>query len=480
MSVTKRMAKNFSWLLVGGVVSGGLNFLLAIYIARVLGAASFGLLNFALAFLSYLLLIVDAGLSLFGMREIAKNQAAVGRIVLDLLAVRVLVSAISFLALLIIIYWLPVSAEMRLLFVATFLFIFYVALNAEWIFQGLEKMEWMASLKILFSVACFFLVIFLVKRPGDLIRVPLIQFACGMVVATLGLVLLFRFIISAEIRRFNPQTWKTYLVLALPLTASMVLTKIYTNLDTIMLGFMDSAAVVGFYNAAYKIYSIFIAVFGVWQAAAIPVATNRIHSDPARARVFIEKFTRLTLLVTIPFIILVFLLAPLLVSVIFGEDYAPATLALRILIWNLLPIVIGSVCGMLVLVPAGRFNWFLIGAGAGAVINVVLNFLLIPRYSLAGAAVATICAETAGALSAFYFMRKVLKLEIIKFILKPLWLTALALIVFALVYWAGVALPIYVRWFVSAIGFVVIYAILLLWTEKNFIFEFAGEILGNK
>ena len=70
-SVTKTMARNFSWLTISQVVGRGLNFLALVYIARVLGAASFGLLSFVQAFVAYLILLVDVGLSTYGTKTIA-------------------------------------------------------------------------------------------------------------------------------------------------------------------------------------------------------------------------------------------------------------------------------------------------------------------------------------------------------------------------------------------------------------------------
>ena len=157
-SVTKRMAKNFSWLSIGDIVGRGLNFLAILYIARVLGVVAFGLLNFAQAFQAYLLIIVDSGLSILATREIAKSKEKAGAISINIMAVRLIIALMVFALAVFILYFVPLSWEMRWLFIGTFLYVFYHAINSDWAFQGLEKMEYVAVSKILYS-ALFFTVL---------------------------------------------------------------------------------------------------------------------------------------------------------------------------------------------------------------------------------------------------------------------------------------------------------------------------------
>src|SRR3989339_1544991 len=157
MSTTKGIAKNFSWLLGGAVLSSLINFFTTIYVARILGASAFGLFVFAQAFLMYLVLIVDSGLSILGTREIAKEKENAGTVSINILAVRLILAFFVFIVATLIVLFLPLYAELKYLFIATFIFVFYRAINVDWAFQGLEKMNYISMAKVFFSILSFLL-----------------------------------------------------------------------------------------------------------------------------------------------------------------------------------------------------------------------------------------------------------------------------------------------------------------------------------
>jgi len=402
----KQIAKNFSWLLAGNAASGLLNFFAIIYIARVLGATAFGLVQFAQAFLLYLVIIVDAGLSTYGTREIAREPGQAGQVSSNILLLRLLIAFLTFALSLLVCLFLPIPGTLRLLFIITFLLVFYRAFSIDWVFQGLEKMEYVAASKFLFAAASFGLIVALVKRPEHLLAVPLIQLFVGFVLAVFMVFVLFKFFVVFDRKLVAPRNWLNIFWLAIPLGLSTLLMQIYDNLDTIMLGFMDKPATVGIYSAAYRIFYIFAGVLSLWLATLLPVVCRKISDNKADAGLFQKKIFRLTLLCVVPVTILAYFIAPFLIGLFFGQGYGEASLALRWLIWALIPLAINGIYGGLVLIPAGRFNHFLAAAGAGALINVVMNFILIPCFSFVGAAIATVVAQGVAALIAFYFSRE--------------------------------------------------------------------------
>lgn len=475
-SATKRIAKNFSWLLVGSVISGGLNFLTIVYLARKLGVYSFGLFQFAQAFLVYLLIIVDSGLSTFGIREISNDKSRSSEISINIIMLRLLLATIIFVLSALMVWILPLSQMLRLLFAFTFSLVFYRALNTDWIFQGLEKMEYVAVSKSIFSAVLFILVILFVKSPTDLIGVPLMQLVSGLSVAGIFLAVLFTRLYKINLSILRPDTWVTTFVIAVPLGISTVFMQIYDNLDTIMLGIMDSPVTVGVYNAAYQIFYIFAGVFSLWLAAVLPVACKRMNDDRARVGMFLEKFMRLTLLLTIPVTVLVCLAAPLIIQLFFGSGYSRSILALQCLIWALIPMVVCNTYGSLVLIPAGLFKKFMASVAAGALANIILNIILIPKFSYLGAAAATILAQAVAGIFALQFSRKLFHLGLLKYSLKPLVISLAAFFVSFLTYSFSSAWGVTVRLLASNMVYFAVAGILLVYYDFDFISEFIGEI----
>ncbi|MFH1541827.1 MAG: flippase [bacterium] len=475
-SATKRIAKNVSWLFAGNTINGILAFAMTIYIARTLGASSFGLFQFAQAFLAYLLLLVDSGLSILGTKEISTKKENAGSIALNFLSVRVLVGIILVIISIILLLFLPLSIEIRYLFIATFLFVFYRALNADWVFQGLEQMKYISFAKIFYTFLSFIYILILVKGPGDLIKVPLILTICGIISSLFFCGVLFKWFIKAKLQDFTPSLWTSYFIKALPLGASIMMMQIYTNLDTIMLGFMARSEDVGYYNAAYKIFFMMIGIFGIWQAAAIPVMNKRMSHDPVSARLFLEKYSHLTLIGFVPLILLVFLTAPQIISLAFGANYAPAGMALSILVWALLPTYLASNFGVMTLIPAGKYYEFLVAVTIGAGVNIVFNFILIPRFGFSGAAVATIIAETFVLLMLFYYSLRIMRIKLLANTLRPAMAMIVATLVFFILNHSAVFASLYLKTAIAAVGFILSYLAIILLAEKEFIFGFLNEI----
>jgi O-antigen/teichoic acid export membrane protein len=246
--------------------------------------------------------------------------------------------------------------------------------------------------------------------------------------------------------------------------------------DTIMLGLMKPTAVVGYYNAAYRIFYIGCGVVSMWLMALLPVVSRRLTVSRERTELFLGKHLRLTMIAMVPVMVLAFLTAPLIVRLIFGGEYGQSVLALQILVWALVPFIISNTYGSLVLLPAGHFNQFFWAVMAGAFVNVALNLALIPAFSLFGAALATILAYLCAGLVAFYFSRRVVSLGLVRNSLVPVLVAGLSLLPFFAVYrtFPGEEL---LRLALSGSAFAVFYAAVVLLVERKFILDFAAEVL---
>lgn len=476
-SATKRIAKNFSWLFSGEIISKGFMFFVYVYLARGLGAVAFGLLNFALAFLMYLNLIVDFGLSLYGKREIAKDKDKISQIAINVFSIKFLLAFVVFVVAVLIVLLTVDSLEMKLLFIGTFLLVFYHALEAGWVFQGLEKMEFSGLIRMAFSGISLILVLFFIKSAADLVKVPYLMFISGITVASVFLYIFFKYFASFRLKHFSPSQWKQLLFGAIPLGFSAVFVQIYYNMDTIMIGIMKTPEMVGLYNAAYRLFLGIMLLLGLWQATVFPVVTRRLNTNREKAIKFLKKYIKLVLLVCIPIVFLTTLIAPLIIRVFFGYNYFGSSIALQILIWNMLAIAISGTYGTLVLIPLGKTKEVLWAVGSGALINIILNFILIPPYNFVGAAIATLITELFVAGVLFFFAYQQLPIGFISSVTKPL-LASLCSLLPGLLIMRYIEFSFAYKFFLTGIIFIAVYlVIILLMGEKSFLMSFVREIL---
>jgi O-antigen/teichoic acid export membrane protein len=186
------------------------------------------------------------------------------------------------------------------------------------------------------------------------------------------------------------------------------------------------------------------------------------------------------MLVIVPSIVLTCLFAPFIIKICFGQSYMPAAGVLQWLVWTLLPLVLGSTFGVLILISAGEYGNFFWTGAAGAVTNFGLNIILIPKYNMYGAALATMVAESIACLVSFYFARKVLQVNLLWNLLFPFCAGLFSLLIYIFIYSIAKGYgPIYCS-IISGVSFIIIYFIFLIISEKELVLDAAREILRIK
>jgi O-antigen/teichoic acid export membrane protein len=418
-SATKRVAKNAFWLLLGSSISKLIEFITIVYLARILTVSGFGLLSFAQAILIYLLLLVDGGLSVLGIRETAKSKENLAIVGINIFSLRIILALIVFIFSAIVLFSLKISLELKLLLTFTFLLLFPRAITSEWVFQGLERMEYVGISKVLQQLFFFGLVLLVIKNVNNLLAVPLLQFSSSLATSFIFLFILLRYFMPFSFKNLHSRDWFNYIMVAIPLGLSSVFIQIYYNLDVIMLGFMQRPEVVGWYNASYKLFYVFLGTMGVFSAAVFPIVCKKFEEGKEKAQEFLEKYLRLMLLGTFPAVLLGLLCSESAIRLIYGSSYMPGLLAFKILLLNILVIAISGIYGTLVLIPSGKNKEFMYSVGIGALCNLILNFILIPPFSLVGAAVATLLTEIIVVISFFYLGGWKIGINWRKYIVKP-------------------------------------------------------------
>lgn len=171
-------------------------------------------------------------------------------------------------------------------------------------------------------------------------------------------------------------------------------TTIYTNLDTVMLGFMKTDVDVGYYNAAVKIKNILVSIVTSLGAVLLPRASYYVEKE------LLDEFKQITkkalsfvFLIASPLMLYFMLYAKEGIYFLSGNAYKGAILPMQIIMPTLLCIGITNVLGMQMLVPMGKEKVVLYSEIVGAIVDVVINALLIPRFASAGAAIGTLVAE---------------------------------------------------------------------------------------
>lgn len=404
----RRIAKNTASLMVADAVSKGLLFLLIILIARNLGDVTFGKYSFAFAFTSLFAVFADFGLSTLTIREIARNREYAGKYLGNISLIKLLLSIITGIFIVISINLLdyPSDTILAVYFAGAYVIVNSFSQFFRAFFRAFEKMEYEAVTRITERILLFIAV------------ASMLHFGYGLVpiISVFFIVSVFNFFVTIVLvlKRFvkpsydiDPKLWKEIIKEALPFGLTAVFVVIYFKIDTIMLSIMINDATVGWYNAAYNIVDgLIFVIAGSLTGALYPLMSNHYKSSNKIKEVFTKSF-RLLFFVGVVVALIVTAFSDKIIFIIYGAEYANSVMALKILIWAFFIICISTVSSTL-LNSAGKQKIVAIGTCLGAILNISLNLVLIPRYSLEGAAFATVITEVFGFLIYFYYVMKII------------------------------------------------------------------------
>jgi PST family polysaccharide transporter len=173
-----------------------------------------------------------------------------------------------------------------------------------------------------------------------------------------------------------------------PFTLASLAVVLYMRLDQVMLGSMVNERQLGFFSSAIRISDVFLflpmAVSGSYMPSLIEAKKTGWEFFIKKNQFFINWMMRISLVAAI----LVTIFSDLIIQLLFGTDYMPASSILVIHIWSLIPIFLGvATSHYLVIENLQKFSLY--RTLIGLIFNVLLNLYLIPRYAAYGAALAT-------------------------------------------------------------------------------------------
>jgi O-antigen/teichoic acid export membrane protein len=400
MSTVQRIARNTTALLAAQVVSYLLAFFYMIYIARYLGPASFGILSFAIAFTAIFGVFADLGLSPLMTREVARNKSLVMKYIANVSLMKMILVAVTFGLIALTVNLLGYPEEtIRVVYLlglnvvlAAFSQMFYA------VFQAFERMEFQAIGQMLSAALMLGGVVLAIRLGFSILGLASVYVMAG------GVVLAYSFTV-ARLKFSNPAPasaikvvefdWsfcKPVIKEALPFGLSAIFVSVYFWIDTVMLSLMKGDVVVGWYNAAYRMVYVLLFIPAAYFTSLYPLMSRLFESSQESLKLAYERSARYMLGIGLPLALGTSLLADRVILLIYGAGYAPAVAALRILIWAIFFSYL-SHAPAYTLNSMNKQKIYTYVVSFSMVLNIVLNLLLIPGLSYAGASIATVATE---------------------------------------------------------------------------------------
>ena len=428
MNTVQRIAKNTAILLVSTIISKVLGFFYVMYTARYLGAEGFGILSFALAFTGIFGVFADLGFNPLTVREVARDKSLAKKYLNNISVMKAILVTITFALIAIVINLLGYPEQtIKVVYLISLSVVFNSFTGMFYsVFQAFEKMEYQSLGQILNSALMLSGVMIVIKYNFTIIGFASLYLMASIIILGYSLVIL-RWKFSNTFFIWSPRKieidwsfWKTTILKSLPFAFGGIFLMIYFWIDRVMLSLMEGDTVVGYYSAAYNLVNVLSFIPSAFVMAIYPVMSNYFKSSGSSLSKIYQHSVKYMYMLALPIAVGTMLLSKRIIYIIYGSEFFPSTQALNILIWAEFFVFMNIILGQM-LFSINKENKNMFNAGVGALLNVVLNLLLIPKMSFVGAAIATVTTELYFFIFAIYFISKAqYKSELSKVIPKPL------------------------------------------------------------
>ena len=414
MSFRQTLAKNAFWLTFGNLTGRIARAVFIIYVARVLGAEGYGVFSYALSLSALLSLFSDIGVSGILTREAAKDPASIPIYASTAL---VLKSGLLLITAGIILLIAPIFAKIPdvvpLLPLAALLVIFDGLRDLSFsVSRAKEKMEIEAWANLATNVAIAgigIIAVWLRPDPRILMASYTLGSAAGMVLAYS---LLWKYF-SGFWKNFKVALMRPMLAEGMPFALMSLLSTLLVSMDTLALGWLGTTEQVGLYSAALRPIQLLYLIPSIASTIIFPTFARLAAERSDSFQRVLERSLAFSLLLAIPIAAGGTLLAKDIITLLFGAEYAGAALPFAILLWTVLITFTYSFIGNAIF-AFGKQKNFVIYLGIGAAINMGLILLLVPRFGIAGPAIATVIAQAISNLLIWHRLRSFQKFGVIK------------------------------------------------------------------
>ena len=407
-SSNKVLFKNFTSLSILQIANYIFPIITLPYLVRVLGPEKYGLVSFATAFAAYFTIITDYGFNLSATQEISVNRndkKRIAEIFSSVFTLKMLFFIVSSIIFFVVVFLVPKFHHHLLLFFLTFLGVLGTAFFPLWLYQGIEKMNYILVTNVSVRLITTSLVFVLIKDENDFIKLAALNTFAQFTIGFVGLVVAFN---KFQIKYILPEKelLKMQLKKGWNLFLSTVWINLYTTSNVFILGLFAPANVVGYFAAADKIRLAFQGILSTMSQSVFPYVNKLLSESYERFINFNRKLFKIAFSAGTIISINLFLFAEPLVNIVLGKDYEPSILVLRLIAWLPLVIFLSNVLGIQTMLPMNKHKSFAIILFFAAMINLILSFILVPKYFEIGTSISVLATEIFVTLTFFVFIKK--------------------------------------------------------------------------
>ena len=373
------------------------------YISRKLGVEKIGYFSYSYSIAYYFAMFIMLGINNYGNRTIAKvreDKKKLSKNFCEIYMMQLFVSI--FVVIIYIIYAIFFSNTLM-----TWILLIYIVsavIDINWFYFGLEKFKLTVTRNSIIKILTTLMIFIFVRKNDDVYKYALIT-VFGLLSSNLILFGFLKKYINFVKVDFNDvkRHIKPNLLLFIPIVAI----SLYKMMDKIMIGALSNMNEVGFYENSEKIVQVPMAIINSLGTVMLPKMSNLVAKN---------EFTKTKYYLEISILFATFLASSICFGVIgvsnefvpwyYGEGYEKCIKLFEFLMPSCIFLAVANVIRTQYLIPYNEDKIYIISIVLGAIINLIINSLLIPKFASIGAAIGTLVAEGTVCISQIYFVRK--------------------------------------------------------------------------
>lgn len=364
------------------------------YVSRILGVEALGKYNFAVSIISYFILLSGLGINTYAVREGARcreKKEELNKLANQIFSINMIATIISYILLFILMIIVPKFHEYTELLIILSLQLVFGTIGIEWLYAIYEDYMYITVRSIIFQILSLFALFIFVKTEKDINIYAMITAIAGAGSNVLNYIHSKHY---CNIKFTKELELSKHIKPILILFAMNITTTIYVSSDTTILGFLSGEYAVGIYAVSTKIYSIIKRVLLSILSVTIPrLASYLGKNDKEQFNKMATNIYKTLFTLVIPAMIGIILLNKQVILIVSNSNYLEAGTSLILLSISLIFVFGAYFWSQCVLIPLKKDKTVLKATIVSAIVNIALNFILIPIWHQNAAAITTIIAE---------------------------------------------------------------------------------------
>lgn len=326
---TRRLFNNFAFLTGGYFLTRLLTMIATLYATRVLGPDNFGTLSFGLNVALVLSVCANLGVDSYLVLAIARSPQEGKAVLGDAMIVKTIVFPLALLVMVLLSWYDPQASFLFFLWMVysllhSYLILFWAA------FRGAERMEFQTLLMTAEALLLAIGEILAVWLTRNTTIITVAYLASTFLAAVGGYILLCKTGFQPEYR-WRPEAWKRLLKAAVPFSLVFIYLIVFDKLPSLSITFLSGKTASGWFNSVYNVLIVLTTIPSIVMSTVFPYLARKSQNDQQSAEDISTNLLKYTTIIGVGVGIVFFILAPVLVPLLFGEAYLPSIWILQVL-----------------------------------------------------------------------------------------------------------------------------------------------------